>query len=93
LAESTRKAPTASELAQQNEELRERVDALGAGMVTLYAAIASLEFHARGFKPVRLGRPENAALRAVVSAAPPIDAQAQPYVLPAHTNYAVGSVQ
>jgi hypothetical protein len=82
----TDKPATISNLVAENAALRERVESLESALTTLYPAVASLEFGLRGFKPLNLARPEHAALRAVVAAAPSIDQTAQSFTLPVHTH-------
>jgi hypothetical protein len=85
MATSTTKAPTSLavvELARRNGELAERCAALEGAMVTVYSAIASLEFYHRGFKPIPLSKPQNAGLGAIVTSAPRIHPESQPFVLP-----------
>jgi hypothetical protein len=87
LAGSTTKAPTASELGQQNEELRDRVDALELTVQTLIGACQALELGIRAHRPLNLSRPENMALRAVLAAAGQVDRSRLPFVLPMHSHY------
>jgi hypothetical protein len=65
-------------------ETDERFATLEAQNAALCEAVASLERGIRNFKPIPLGRPENAALGAIVAS---VDAVPEPFIRPRHNTY------
>jgi len=62
----------------------DRLAALEAQNAALCEAVASLERGIRNFKPLPLGRPENAALAMIVAS---LDGVQEPFVRPRHHSF------